>query len=244
MGPVAHPPPGDGSGFDNVTPPRYGLPMKRIVNTRSYLYLEIALLMLGLPLALATILPLRYMLPTLWLSALYCHMVYRLIVDVPSRIGWGWQAVNWQNMKPLLRRFALSAALLVALTLWLKPEMFLSFVRERPLFWAVVMVAYPLLSVIPQEIIFRSFFFARYTKLFPAPAAMVIASGVMFGAAHLIFYNWVAPALCLIGGIMFAQTYGKTRSLAMACIEHAMYGCFLFTLGLGRYFYHGAVGPQ
>jgi hypothetical protein len=24
-------------------------------------------------------------------------------------------------------------------------------------------------------------------------------------------------------------------------VEHALYGCLLFTIGLGRYFYHGTV---
>lgn len=216
----------------------------QIVHSRTYLYTELLVLMLGLPLLLALVLPLRYMLPTLWITVFYCQYIYRLVVEEPARVGWGRAGVNWENLRPILIRFAISAALLVAATLALKPEMFLSFVRERPLFWAVVMVGYPLLSVIPQEIIFRSFFFARYRSLFATPTAMILASGLLFGAAHLIFQNWVAPTLCLFGGLMFAQTYQKHRSLALACIEHAMYGCFIFTLGLGRYFYHGAVGPQ
>jgi len=218
--------------------------MKRIINTRPYLYLELALLMLGLPLALYAVIPLRYLLPLLWIGALYCHVVYRAVVDLPERVGWNRAAVNWANLKPMLMRFVPSAVAMVALTYYFKPDMFLSFIRDRPAFWALVMVAYPLLSVIAQEIIFRSFFFQRYKKIFPTPLLMILASAILFGAAHLIFQNWVAPLMCLIGGLFFAQTYHKTRSLWLVVIEHALYGDFLFTVGLGRYFFHGAVGPQ
>src|SRR5690606_19736697 len=127
------------------------------------------------------------------------------------------------------------------LTWWLRPDLLFGFVREKPAFWLLVMFLYPLLSVIPQEIIFRSFFFERYRNLFTHPATMIVASGIAFGFAHILFHNWVAPLLCLIGGIMFATTYHRHRSLLLVAVEHALYGDFLFTLGLGRYFYHGTV---
>ncbi len=206
-----------------------------------YLYVELVVLMVGLPLMLSTVLPIKYMIPTLWLSALYCHVVYRAVVDLPERIYWRWNLVRWAQLRPMLLRFALCALLTSLLVALWKPGHFLSFVCERPLFWAFVMVAYPLLSVIPQEIIFRSFFFQRYSRIFPTERRMILASAVMFGAAHLIFQNYVAPLMCLIGGLFFAYTYAKTRSLALAAIEHALYGCMIFTVGLGTYFYHGAV---
>jgi hypothetical protein len=56
---------------------------------------------------------------------------------------------------------------LVAVLLWLgvhrfAPELEWSFVRSNPVFWALVMVAYPVLSVYPQGILYRAFFFERY----------------------------------------------------------------------------------
>jgi membrane protease YdiL (CAAX protease family) len=216
----------------------------KFLYSRLYLYLELAMLMVVLPGLLATFIPIRYMLPTMWLTALYCHIIYRAIVRASERVFWNHAAVNWQNLKPILIRFAAAAILLTLLMLWLKPELFLSFVRQSPAFWALVMVLYPLLSVVPQEIIFRSFFFNRYSTLFPSEGVVILASGLLFGAAHLVFQNWVAPVLCLAGGVMFAATYAKSRSLLLVCLEHGLYGCFIFTLGLGRYFYHGAVGPQ
>lgn len=218
--------------------------MKHHLDTQTYRITELVLLTIVLPALLYAVIPLRYMLPTLWLTALYCHLIYRAVVDAPQRIYWRWGEVNRANLRAMAIRFAISAAILTPLVLYYKPDMFLSFVRERPAFWALVMVLYPILSVIPQEIIFRSFFFTRYQRIFTSEQAMVLASGITFGAAHLIFQNWVAPALCLLGGLIFAQTYARTKSLALVWIEHSLYGCMIFTLGLGRYFYHGAVGPQ
>ena len=51
----------------------------------------------------------------------------------------------------------------------------------------------------------------------------------------------LAVALCVIGGWLFADTYSRTRSLWLASAEHALYGCLVFTVGLGRYFYGGTV---
>lgn len=215
--------------------------MKQILHKPLYLYLELIVLMVGVPLLLSTVVPIRYMLPALWLITLYCHIVYRALVDAPERVYWRWNLVNWAHLRPMLLRFLFCTVLLsLVVALW-RPQHFLSFVCERPYFWAVVMVAYPLLSVIPQEIIFRSFFFQRYGRIFPSNLSMIIASGVLFGAAHLIFQNYVAPTLCVVGGIIFASTYARTRSLALVAIEHALYGCMMFTVGLGTYFYHGAV---
>jgi hypothetical protein len=51
----------------------------------------------------------------------------------------------------------------------------------------------------------------------------------------------VAVVFSMIGGYFFATTYTRHKSLAAAFIEHSLYGCYLFTIGLGYYFYHGYV---
>lgn len=48
-------------------------------------------------------------------------------------------------------------------------------------------------------------------------------------------------ALTFVGEVLFATCYAETGSLATSCFEHALYGCWLFTLGLGQYFYHGTI---
>lgn len=198
--------------------------------------------MLALPLVLTLWLPPKLILPVIWGLAFLCYRALRVVPGHVGDLPWNRGVLNWANLKPILLRFALNAVLLTGLTLWLKPELFLGFVRQSPAFWALVMMLYPLLSVVAQEIIFRVYFFARYGALFTTPWVLVAASALAFGFAHILFQNWVAPLLCAVGGALFAVTYRRTGSLTLVALEHALYGDFLFTLGLGRYFYHGAVG--
>ena len=106
----------------------------------------------------------------------------------------------------------------------------------------MVMVFYPVFSVYPQELIFRAFLFHRYRPLFGSTRNLVIVSAVAFGLAHLFFANLLAPLLSAVGGWIFARTYARSDSTLQATIEHALFGCFLFTVGLGWYFYGGSIG--
>lgn len=120
-------------------------------------------------------------------------------------------------------------------------DRFLVFPKESPAFLGLVLVFYPILAAYPQEIIFRGFFFHRYRTLFPKRFAMILVSSLCFGWAHLMYANWVAPLLAGLGGILFAYRYLSTKSLLMVGIEHALWGNFLFTVGIGWYFYSGAI---
>jgi uncharacterized protein len=136
--------------------------------------------------------------------------------------------------------------IVAALAIWLgvrrfAPQLEWSLVRPHPVFWAVVMLAYPVVSVYPQGLLYRAFFFERYAGLFPNKWAMILASASVFSFLHIIFRNWLAVDLTFAGGLLFAARYAKTDSLATSSFEHALYGCWLFTVGLGQYFYHGTI---
>lgn len=122
-----------------------------------------------------------------------------------------------------------------------RPELFLGFPRSEPVDWAFVMVFYPLLSVYPQELLFRSFLFQRYAPLFGDGTGMVAASAAAFGFVHIAFGNWISVLLSTAGGWIFASRYRRSRSLFTVSVEHGLYGMLMFTVGLGIYFYHGAV---
>ncbi|RMI33706.1 CPBP family glutamic-type intramembrane protease [Nocardia stercoris] len=116
--------------------------------------------------------------------------------------------------------------------------------RRSPLLWAAVMVLYPALSVYPQEVVFRSFLFHRYAAVFGDGYLMVAASAAAFAYAHIIFGSWFSVAASGVGGWLFAVRYLQSQSLFTASVEHALYGMLVFTVGLGRYFYHGAVAEN
>jgi uncharacterized protein len=108
------------------------------------------------------------------------------------------------------------------------------------LLWLVIIVFYPLLSVYPQEVLYRAFLLHRYAPLFGTGRGAAAAGAVAFGFAHLIFGNWISVVLTLGGGWLFARRFQRSRSLLAASVEHALYGVLIFTVGMGELFYHGA----
>lgn len=148
---------------------------------------------------------------------------------------------NKKSLRPILTLYAISCITIFAYTYFFENDLFLSFVKARPYLWLAVMLLYPIFSVFPQEVIFRVYFFERYKKLLPKNY-LILLNSMLFGFAHIIFGNHISVILCIIGGYLFAKTYLKTGSLLLVCLEHAIYGDLIFTAGLGRYFYQGAVG--
>ncbi len=144
------------------------------------------------------------------------------------------------RLRPILLRFLILAPLLTLIVWRAMPAHFLDLPRHKPVLWAAIMVLYPALSVWPQEMIYRRFIFQRFADLFPTEAMLIAASAAAFGFAHIIFLNVWAVLLTLAGGALFAQTYARSGSVRVVSIEHALYGCLVFTIGLGRFFYTGS----
>ncbi len=118
------------------------------------------------------------------------------------------------------------------------PDHLFDMPRTRPVAWLLVMLLYPPISAYSQEIMFRTLFFHRYAALLRRPAARVLASGLLFGWAHIVVHNLTAIFLASIGGLLFAATYERRRSTLLVSIEHGLYGNFIFTIGLGGLFYN------
>ena len=147
-----------------------------------------------------------------------------------------------RHLRATMKRLLIGTGILAAATAVFEPELFLRFPRQAPRMWAIVMVFYPVFSVYPQELIFRTFLFHRYRPLFGSTGNLVIVSAIAFGLAHLFFANFWAPVLSTVGGWVFARTYARSASTLQATIEHGLWGDVLFTVGLGWYFYGGSIG--
>ncbi len=111
--------------------------------------------------------------------------------------------------------------------------------RSHHQIWLTTLWSYPILGVYPQEIIYRGFLFHRYQRLFPEPRHLIIVSAVVFSFGHIIYHHPYSMLFTLVGGYLFGYTYWKSQSLLAAAFEHALYGCFLYTIGLGRFFFIG-----
>ena len=122
----------------------------------------------------------------------------------------------------------------------LLPSKFLSMPLQRPEVWQRVMIFYPLLSVIPQELAYRTFFFHRYFPLFGRHRRMLyVTNGMLFGIGHIVFANWFAVISTALIGMLFAYRYHRTESFWAVCLEHTLWGWLVFTVGLGGFFFTG-----
>ncbi|WP_215766000.1 CPBP family intramembrane glutamic endopeptidase [Gluconobacter cerinus] len=203
---------------------------------RLYLGAEFLALYGGGPLLILSLRRAGLLFGLLWVAALLAFVSLRHqkseVHDFPG------------EARRILLRFTALAPLIMLLTWWIWPDVFLSLPRQKPLFWLLVMVLYPILSVWPQEVLYRAFLFSRYGALFRIAPVTIAASAVAFGFAHILFLNWIAVGMTLIGGALFASDYSRHRSLTLTCFEHSLYGCLIFTVGLGRFFYTGAAWHQ
>lgn len=217
----------------NGTKPLWPLP--RALRAKLALAAEFTAVFVGLPILIVSFKNRVLMIGLLWLGA---FVAYRFTRNLP-RIKSDFASLR-RNLKPIALRFAVLAPIIAGLTWYFLPDSFLSLPRAAPGLWLAVMVIYPLLSVWPQEMIYRAFLYHRYAPLFGQEWGYVAASALAFGYAHMIFLNPLAIAMTAFGGFLFARGYARHKSLLLVCLEHALYGCLIFTVGLGRFFYSGA----
>ena len=208
--------------------------------SRAALLVEFLLLFLGVPLGYRFSPRPIPALPVLWAAALYCYWQLRRDPTFSAEVLWNPGPARAQ-LPSILACFVVAAAVVWAAVRLIAPELLFSFVRARPGFWALVMVLYPVLSVYPQGIVYRAFLMHRYAPLLGKGLAPILVSAAAFAFMHIIFRNPLAMALTFAGGLLFAWRYSVTGSLFTSSLEHALYGCWLFTVGLGAYFYHGRI---
>jgi membrane protease YdiL (CAAX protease family) len=210
--------------------------------TRTSLVFEFLLLFVALPLGYRFSPVWIPALPLLWVVAAYAG--WQLLRDPSFDRGKLWNFGPLPgHLGAILGIFALGAVGIWLGVLRFAPDLEWNLWRQQPWLWALVMVAYPVLSVYPQGLLYRAFFFERYAALFPGKWAMILASAAAFAFLHIVFRNWLAVALTFAGGLLFAASYADTGSLVTSSFEHALYGCWLFTVGLGQYFYHASTTP-
>ena len=126
------------------------------------------------------------------------------------------------------------AAITIAYVWYHDREQLFNVMLEKWRLWVFILFIYSFFSVYPQELIYRTFFFQRYMSLFPNARLFILVNAAVFSLAHIFFRNTLVMILTFIGGVLFALSFQKTKSTLMVSIEHAVYGCWLFTVGMGE----------
>jgi len=89
----------------------------------------------------------------------------------------------------LVLKLAGAAAILVLLTWTQSPERLFRFPRESTALWVKFLLVYPVLSVLPQEFLYRTYFMQRYEPLF--------GNGPWRYAVNVFFFTTACASACL-----------------------------------------------
>ncbi len=140
----------------------------------------------------------------------------------------------------ILAVFAVGGGAVAYYVAHVHPTWFLEFPRDRPETYKKIMLLYPAMSVVVQELVYRTFFFHRYGALFGRAWWLAIGlNGALFGLGHIVIGTELAIYGTMATGALFAYRYAMTRSFWAVFIEHTLWGALVFTVGLGRFFFAG-----
>ena len=210
--------------------------MSETVTGRRARWGELVVLYLLVPAAIAVLMPARLMFPALFL---FTALGIWLLSRTP---GFAWRDLARGQVRwGMVLVFGLGVlALCLALIRWNWPGREFALLLERPAMMALIFLLYPLLSALPQELIFRPLWFTRYGDLLPGGRAGLMMNAGAFAFAHLMYWSVTVAAMTFAGGYVFAvawRRFGFPTALAL----HAVAGWAIFAAGLGILFYSGNV---
>lgn len=202
-------------------------------SSKVYKTIEFFILFLILPiLFLYEIIPLFAIVPVLWAVSIYVFVILKIYEKQVL-----FKKLPRKQLRDVLIRFLFIASFIFFFTYYYHEKRLFNFILDNPKLYFTIMILYPLLSVLPQELIYRRFFVFRYKK-YMSLWLFVLLNAFVFAFAHILFVNYIALVFTFFGGVLFINTYLKKKSFSLVCLEHSLYGNLLFTIGLGDFFYH------
>ncbi|MFH4965466.1 CPBP family intramembrane glutamic endopeptidase [Gaetbulibacter sp. M235] len=143
-------------------------------------------------------------------------------------------SLNWKLFwKQTIIKFSIIIFLTTLFVWFTNKEALFNVVISKPKLWIIFTFIYGLFSVYPQELIYRTFFFNRYKALFRGENQFIFFNAIVFSLGHIFFKNTLVLIITFLGGLLFAITFKKSKSTVLVSIEHAIYGSWLFTVGMG-----------
>ncbi len=207
--------------------------LKNLYNSKAYTILEFLFFYVSVPFIAVRFLEGWLKIIPLLLIALFFFLILRKDPDFDKRILY---RLDREHLKKSLPRILVIIILLVWFTFWIFPYLFFKYPIEDFKDYMITLFLYPLLSVIPQELVYRVYFFHRYKSIVPEKYLLMLSNAIIFGLTHLIYGNWVAPIATFLVSWIFIFTYLKSKSLLNVSLEHFVYGFIMFTVGFGNFF--------
>lgn len=117
------------------------------------------------------------------------------------------------------------------------PELLFSLPKKNLTLLTMIIIFYPVVSVAPQELIYRVFFCQRYKKILGHNYGnIILINTIVFAFGHIIFLNLTALIFTAIASPIFLIVYLK-YSFATCLLLHALSGLLVFIFGLGNFFF-------
>jgi hypothetical protein len=206
-----------------------------MLDSKIFKLVELVGLFIGMPLLLISPFPILYALILVVLCLIYIGWQLKSRLGMTKKVFW---QVKWSDLWPVITvRFLFFAIATMVFVLYTAPEDLFIVVVQKPLMWVGISIFYTLISTLPQEILYRTYFFARYSDLTQNKYLFILINASVFCFAHIFFMDNLVFVLTFCGGVLFATTYDKSKSLVLTVAEHSFYGLWLFTVGMGRMLY-------
>ena len=201
------------------------------MSSTKYKLTEFLIIFIILPIAFTQKFPIRIKLLIGIIGFFYIIFILLKIENNKFKIA---SNINWKAFwKQTFIKFAI-IAIITTVFVWITDkDLLFNVILNKPKLWIIILFVYSFLSVYPQELIYRTFFFKRYSAFFNNTNLLLFVNAIVFSLGHIFFRNTLVLVLTFFGGLLFAFTYNKTKSTLLVSIEHAIYGCWLFTVGMG-----------
>jgi uncharacterized protein len=201
------------------------------MSTIIYRWMEFLILFVVVPVGFAFKYPIAIKMIIGIFGFLYIIYVILKVENVAFKLS---NQIDWKLFwKQTLIKFIVIAIITTLFVYFTNKLLLFHVVINKPLLWVFILFIYTFLSVYPQELIYRTLYFKRYEDLFKNKYILIFVNAMVFSLAHIFFKNGLVLMLTFFGGILFALTFYKTQSTLLVSIEHAIYGCWLFTIGVG-----------
>ena len=143
---------------------------------------------------------------------------------------------NKPDLKFVFLYFLVFSLLGFFYTFFVDKSLFFILPKESPKVWLLVIILYPFFSVIPQEFIYRVFFFQRYKNILSKNLFIkYFINSLVFSYAHIVFQNYHAVIITALVSPIFYYSYEK-KSFLTCILVHSIGGIIIFTYGLGKFF--------
>ena len=196
-----------------------------------YKLIDFLLIFIALPVSFAVEYP--FMIKAILALTGFIYVIYLLLkveknkFKIAPNLNWGLFFLH-----VLIKLVIIASFTIIYMWFTSKSDLF-HVLFQKPKLWVIILFLYAMFSVYPQELIYRTLYFQRYKILFKSRSLFIFLNAIVFSLAHIFYKNPLVSLMTFLGGILFALTYEKTKSTLLVSIEHAIYGCWLFTVGMG-----------